>query len=156
MRLILREDIDNLGRLGDEVKVKPGYGRNYLLPQGKAMPATEGNMRAFEAERKKLQKKMDAIRFAAEELAEKINSTELIIPVRVGENDKLYGSVTTAHIADALEEKGIDIDKRKIVLEDPIRALGEFELEIKLHPDVKATLRIKVVRHGSESEQEES
>ncbi|MFP4167604.1 MAG: 50S ribosomal protein L9 [Desulfonatronovibrionaceae bacterium] len=156
MRLILREDIDSLGRLGDEVDVKPGYGRNYLLPQGKAMLATEANLRAFETERRKLQKKMDAIRFAAEELAEKINSAEVVIPVRVGENDKLYGSVTSAHIADALEEKGIDIDKRKIVLEDPIRALGEYELEIKLHPDVKATLRIQVVRHGSESEQEES
>ncbi|MFO7818002.1 MAG: 50S ribosomal protein L9 [Thermodesulfobacteriota bacterium] len=154
MRIILREDVDNLGRLGEVVNVKPGYGRNYLLPQRKAMLASDANMRAFETERKKLQKKMDAIRFAAQELAEQINSVELVIPVRVGENDKLYGSVTTKTVAGALEEKGVQIDRRKIVLEDPIRALGEYELEVKVHPDAKATLQVKVVRHGSESEQE--
>ncbi len=154
MRIILREDIDNLGSLGEVVNVRAGYGRNYLLPQGKALLATDANLRAFESERKKLQQRMDAIRFAAKDLAEKINECELVLPVRVGESGKLYGSITTKHISEALEEMGINLDRRKIVLDSPIKALGDYELEVKLHPEVKATLHIKVVRHGSEAEQE--
>ncbi len=158
MKLILRADIDHLGRLGDMVTVKPGYGRNYLIPQGFAMLATKANIKAFEFERKRLQEKMDAIRFAAQELADKLAEAKVVIEVRVGEGGKLYGSVSSANIADALKEMGIEVDKRKIVLEDALRALGDYTLEVKLHPDVKGELSVSVVPHGhtaNEPEQEE-
>jgi len=150
MKLILRADIDNLGRLGDLVTVKPGYGRNYLVPQGLAMSATKANIKAFEFERKRLQEKMDAIRFAAQELADKLAAAKVVISVRVGEGNKLYGSVTAVNIAEALEAMDIVVDRRKIILDDPIRALGEYPLEVKLHPDVKAELTVSVVPHGQE------
>ncbi len=153
MKLILRADIDHLGRLGDLVTVKPGYGRNYLVPQGLAMVATKANVKAFEFERKRLQEKMDAIRFAAQELADKLAAVHVVIDVRVGEAGKLYGSVNTVNIAEALKEMGIEVDKRKIVLDDPIRALGDYTLEVKLHPDVKAELRVSVVQHGQKADE---
>ncbi|WP_462324275.1 50S ribosomal protein L9 [Desulfoplanes sp.] len=156
MKLILRADIDHLGRLGDMVTVKPGYGRNYLVPQGYAMLATKANVKAFEFERKRLQEKMDAIRFAAQELADKLAEARVVIDVRVGEGGKLYGSVSTVNIADALKEMGVEVDKRKIVLDDPIRALGEYTLEVKLHPDVKAELSVSVVPHGHKADEPES
>lgn len=156
MKLILRADVDNLGRLGEVVKVKPGYARNYLLPKSLAMPATDANLKVFEQERKKLQEKMDKVKFAAEQLRDKIEAEELVIPVRVGEADKLYGSVTTTTIGDALEEKGLEIDRKRIVLDEPIRALGEYTLKVRLHPDVHAELKVNVVRHGEgQAEQEE-
>ena len=156
MRVILRADIDNLGHLGDVVEVRPGYARNYLVPQGLAMPATRANLNAFELERKKLQQKMDAIRFAAQELADKLSAAEVIIPVRVGENDKLYGSVTSSNIAQALAEMGMGVDRRKIRLDEPIRSLGEYNVEIRLHPDVMAQVKVKVVKYGREEAQEEA
>ncbi|MFW6005534.1 MAG: 50S ribosomal protein L9 [Desulfonatronovibrionaceae bacterium] len=152
MELILRSDVDNLGRLGDVVKVKPGYGRNYLIPQGLAMPATKANMNVFETERKRLEAKVKKMREAAQSLAEKLNEAHVVIPVRVGDNDKLYGSVTTTHIGDALSELGIEIDRRKIVLDSPIRALGDFDVEVKLHHDVDCSVRVSVIRHGTQPE----
>ena len=148
MKLILRADVDPLGRLREIVTVKPGYGRNFLLPKGLAMPATKANLKQFELERKKLEAKADALRAEAKELAEKLTAAPLVINVRVGDNDKLYGSVTSANIGDALEEKGIEIDRRKIVVGDPIRALGEYTLEVRLHPDVHAELVVHVLRMG--------
>lgn len=147
MKLILRADVDNLGRLGDIVTVKPGFGRNYLVPQGLAMPATQGNLKSFELERRKLQAQMDAIKAEAQALSEKLMAGRVLVRVRVGEAGKLYGSVSTANIVDSLVEKGIELDRRKIVLGDPIRALGEYELEVKLHPDVETTLSLAVVSH---------
>ncbi len=148
MKLILRADVDALGRLGDIVTVKPGYGRNYLIPQGFAKPATKANLKAFELERRKLQEQADSLRAQAEGMAAKIASTPVEIEVRVGEGDKLYGSVTTANIGDAMDEAGIEIDRRKILLPEPIRSLGEYEVEIKLHPDVRGELKLSVTRHG--------
>ena len=152
MKLILRADVENLGRLGDVVVVKPGFGRNFLLPQGLAMLASDANLKAFELERKKLQAKMDALRTAASDLSAKIAATELVIPVRVGENDKLYGSVTTAIIGDALAEKGVDIDRRRILLDAAIRTLGTHEVRVRLHADVVATLNVKVVAEDKVSD----
>ena len=144
MQIILRADIDNLGRLGDTVKVKPGYARNFLIPHGLAMPATQGNLKLFEQERKKLQARMDALRASAGDLAARIGAVELVISMRVGENDKLYGSVTSALIADALLEKGIEIDRRRILLDAPIRTLGEFQVRARLHADVVTEFTVTV------------
>ncbi|HIW00958.1 MAG TPA: 50S ribosomal protein L9 [Candidatus Desulfovibrio intestinipullorum] len=145
MKLILRADVENLGNLGDIVTVRPGYGRNYLLPQGLAMAATEANQHAFELERKKLQARMDAQRAEARSMAEKIEALQIVIPMHVGENDKLYGSVTTTMIGDAIAAQGVDVDRRRILLDGPIRTLGEFEVRIRLHADVMANLLVKVV-----------
>ena len=148
MKLILRADVDSLGRLGDIVNVKPGYGRNYLVPQGLAKPATTANLKAFELERRKLQEQADSLRAQAEGLAARIAAAPVTIEVRVGDGDKLYGSVTTSNIGDAMEAAGIEIDRRKIMLAEPIRSLGEYEIEIRLHPDVHGVLNLSVIRHG--------
>ncbi len=150
MQLILRADVENLGRLGEVVKVRPGYGRNYLIPKGLAMPATKSNMNVFEGERKKLEMQVEKVRRAAQSMAERINEAHVIIPVRVGENEKLYGSVTTTHIGDALSELGIDLDRRKIVLDSPIRSLGDHEVEVKLHQDVVCQVKVSVVKFGTQ------
>lgn len=155
MKVILRTDMENLGQLGEVVAVKPGYARNYLIPKKIAMPATDNNMKIFEQQRKKLQERIDAIRFEAQDLQTKLSRVQLVIPVRVGENEKLYGSVTSAHIADALAEKGLEVDKKKILLESPIRSLGEHNVQVKLHPEVHAEVKVSVVRHDSEMVQGE-
>ena len=154
MRLILRADVDHLGRLGDVVTVKPGFGRNFLLPKGLAMPATRANEKVFEQDRKKLQKKMDSIRFEARELADRLAQARVIIRVRVGEADRLYGSVTSSNIVDALAEMGIELDRKKLVMSEPIRALGDYVLTVKLHPDVHTELKVSVVRHDWDPDRE--
>ena len=148
MKVILRADVDNLGRLGEIVAVRPGYGRNYLLPQGLASLATPGNLKVFEQDRRKLQAKNDAIRAEASGLAGKIEAAKVVIEMRVGEGDKLYGSVTSTQIAAILAEQGVELDRRKIQLEDGIRTLGEYIVDVKLHPEVVAKLMVKVVRFG--------
>ena len=148
MKVILRADVDNLGRLGDIVAVRPGYGRNYLLPQGLASMASPGNLKVFEQERRKLQAMNDAVKAEAAALAAKIEAAKVVIEVRVGDGDKLYGSVTSSQIGTILEEQGVDVDRRKIQLEDGIRALGEYILDVKLHPEVVAKLTVNVVKHG--------
>jgi large subunit ribosomal protein L9 len=155
MEVILRTDVENLGRLGEIVKVKPGYARNYLLPQNMAMPATPGNKRLFEQQRKKLQEKLDAARSAAQSLAEKLDELSLTIPVRVGEGDKLYGSVTSTIIAEKLAEQGFEIDKKDIELDNPIRALGEYSVPVRLYPEVRPELTVSVVRHDEGQSREE-
>lgn len=155
MKVILRADVDNLGRLGDIVAVKPGYGRNYLLPQGLASLATPGNLKVFEQERRKLQAKNDAIRAEAAGLAAKIEAAKVVIEVRVGDGDKLYGSVTSSQIATILEEQGVVVDRRKLQLDEGIRALGEYVVDVKLHPEVVAKLNVKVVKLGHTEKAEE-
>jgi large subunit ribosomal protein L9 len=153
MKLILRADVDSLGRLGEIVTVKPGFGRNYLIPQGLAMLASPANLKQFDLEKKKLSARAEKLRTGATDVAERINAAAIEIAVRVGEGDKLYGSVTSSHIAEALAEKGIDIDRRKIVMTEPIRALGEYAIEVRLHADVRAELKVSVVKHGQPAEQ---
>lgn len=157
MKLILRADVDHLGRLGEIVKVKPGYGRNYLIPRGLAMPATESNQRVFEQERNKLQAHMESVRAEARSLGDKIAALSLEIPMRVGEGDKLYGSVTSVMLAEAMEKAlGQSVDRRKILLEEPIRSLGAFTVPVKLHQDVVVEFTVKVMRHGVSAEEAEA
>lgn len=152
MKVILRADVENLGSLGDVVEVKPGYGRNYLLPQGLAMIASPANLRTFEHERKKLQAKMDALRAEALGLQGRLEALEIVIPMHVGENDKLYGSVTTAIIGDAIIAQGMEIDRRRILMDAPIRSLGVHPIRVRLHADVIATIPVKVISDRHEEE----
>lgn len=154
MKIILRADVENLGHLGDVVAVKPGYGRNYLIPQGLAMLASPANLRVFELERKKLQARMDALRADANEHASKLEGLVLTIAMRVGENDKLYGSVTTAIIGDALAAQGVEVDRRRILLDAPIRTLGEHVVRVRLHADVVPQFTVKIVSETHAGEEE--
>ena len=145
MEVILREHVDNLGRRGDVVKVAAGYARNYLLPRKLALAVNDNNKRQIERERvlaeaRELEEKSQAEAFAA-----RLAQADIAIARRVGENDTLYGSVTSADIAQALQAKGFDIDKRKIQLADPLKALGESTIAVKIHRDVTAQMKVRVV-----------
>ncbi len=146
MELILREDVPHLGHAGDVVKVKDGYGRNYLLPKGLAYPATEANKRRIAYESQRLATQRTAERDAATAEAGRLTEVRLTFPVKVGEEDRLYGSVTASDIQRRLEEAGLHVDKRKVDLPEPLRALGEFKVGIKLHPDVRPEITVLVVR----------
>jgi large subunit ribosomal protein L9 len=148
MEVILREHVDNLGRRGDVVKVADGYARNYLLPRHLALPVNEQNRRQIERERKVAEARELQERQDAEAVALKLAAIEVVLARRVGENDTLYGSVTAADIAEVLAEKHFDIEKRKIVLHDPLKQLGEFEVAVKIHRDVPAHVKVKVVALG--------
>jgi len=156
MKVILRADVENLGRLGDIVTVKNGYGRNYLLPQRLAAAATPGNVKAFELERRKLQAKMDALRSDAEAMASKLEGLVLVIPMRVGDNDKLYGSVTSHIVGDALAAQGLDVDRRRILFDHAIRTLGEHEVRVRLHSDIIASIVVKVISEDKVNAVEEA
>ena len=145
MEVILREHVDNLGRRGDVVKVAAGYARNYLLPRKLALAVTEANKRQIERERKIADAREAEERSQAEALAQRISQLEIEIARRVGEHDTLYGSVTSADISHALQAKGFDIEKRKIQLAEPLKALGETSVPVKIHRDVTAQVRVKVV-----------
>jgi len=146
MRLILRTDIEQLGKRGEVVKVAPGYGRNYLVPKGLAYEYSESNLQRVEKERKVLQVRQLKERHDAEELGRKIGGVSCTIVKKVGESDTLYGSVTNADIADALHKEGYSVDRRRIVLEEPIKALGIYSVPIRLHPDVTCDLKVWVVK----------
>ena len=154
MKIILRADVENLGHLGDVVTVKNGYGRNYLLPQRLAMPASPANLKVFELERKKLQAKMDALRADAAGMASRLEGYVVRIEMRVGENDKLYGSVTNTLICDSLRAAGMEVDRRRILLDAPIRTLGEHPVRVRLHADVTATLKVVVSPEGHHAKPE--
>jgi large subunit ribosomal protein L9 len=145
MKLILRADVENLGNLGDVVNVRAGYARNWLLPQGLAMTASPANLKVFELERKKLEARMDALRAEAKGIQARLEALDVLIPVRVGENDKLYGSVTTTIIGEALAALGVEIDRRRILLDVPIRQLGDHPVRVRLHASVVAVVSVKVV-----------
>jgi len=145
MEVILREHVEHLGRRGDVVKVAAGYGRNYLLPRKLALVVTENNRRQIEREKKLAEVKDLEDQRAAEAVAERIGQLEIEIARRVGDNDTLYGSVTSADVAAALKAKGFDVDKRKIQLPETIKALGEKTVDIKIHHGVVAHLKVKIV-----------
>ena len=145
MEVILREHVDNLGRRGEVVKVADGYARNYLLPRKLALLATDGNKKQIERERAKFDAKEADEQKIAQAMADRLANLEVVIARKVGDTQALYGSVSTADIADGLAAKGFEIERRKIHLPDPIKQLGEFNIPVKLHRDVAATIKVKVV-----------
>ncbi len=146
MEIILREDVQHVGKVGEVVKVKDGYARNYLLPHGLAYPATEANKKKIAYEGERLAKQRAAEKSAAETEATRLADVHLTFAVKVGEEEKLYGSVTASDIQRKLEELGIHVDKRKIDLHEPIRELGDFTVGIKIHPEVRPEVRVTVVK----------
>jgi large subunit ribosomal protein L9 len=144
MEIILRETIDTLGRAGQVVKVADGYARNYLLPRKLAYPATAGNRKVMEFERQSLLRKDAKLKDESEKLKELLDQVSLSVRRKVGEQNVLYGSVTNADIADELEKKGFQIERRKIHLDDHIKKLGDFEIPIRLFKDVTAHVKLKV------------
>ena len=144
MELLLKEDVDNLGARGDLVKVKPGYGRNYLLPRGLAIQATPGNKKQIELQRKTILKKEAVERDTATQQADLLKDVTLEFARKVGEHGILYGSVTSMDIAEALAAKGYEIDRRRVLLKEPIKEPGEFEAPIKLHREVTTSVKVVV------------
>jgi large subunit ribosomal protein L9 len=151
MEVILRQHVDNLGERGQIVKVADGYARNYLLPRKLALPVTEGNKRHVERERKIVETREAEEKGQAEAMASRLSAVEVTIARRVGDTDQLYGSVTAADIAEFLKAKGFEVDRRKLVLADPIKSIGEHNVPLKLHRNVTVPLKVKVVKEGSES-----
>ena len=146
MEVILLEKVHKLGNLGDQVKVKPGYGRNYLIPSGKAVSATPENIAKFDARRAELEKQQQEALTAANGRAEKLNVVSVSIPRKAGAEGKLFGSVGTIDIADAVTASGVELAKHEIRLpEGPIRSTGEYEIDVQLHADVSATIKVIVV-----------
>jgi large subunit ribosomal protein L9 len=146
MKVILREDVDGVGNIGDLLEVAPGYARNYLLPRNKAVEATSRNLKTIEHAKRVIGEKARKEKALVEEYAKKVSAVALTIPVRVGKDDKLFGSVTTKDIAEALAAQGIDLDKRKIHLDHPIKELGTFTVPIKLHSQVTAVVQVTVAK----------
>jgi large subunit ribosomal protein L9 len=152
MEVILRETVENLGRRGEVVKVADGYARNYLLPRKLALPATEGNKKHVERERKIVEARESEEKGQAESIAARLALVDITIPRRVGETEALYGSVTSADIADYLRTKGFEIDRRKLILPEPIKIVGEHAVPLKLHREVTVPLKVKVVKEGAAQE----
>ncbi|MGB5848670.1 MAG: 50S ribosomal protein L9 [Ignavibacteriaceae bacterium] len=146
MKVILRKNIETLGKLGDIVDVKEGYARNFLIPRKIAYSALDGNLKALEDEKKSIARKSEKELHVAEKISTELEKVSVTIPVQVGEEDKIFGSVTTQMIADALKEKDFDIDKRKIEIEESIKTLGIYNVNIKLHSNINASIKVWVVR----------
>lgn len=146
MQVILREDVKSLGRMGDMVNVKEGYARNFLIPKGLAVEANPKNLKALEHEKRKIQEIAKKAKASAEDIASKVSRTTVTIKAKSGEEDKLFGSVTAMDIANALKKEGLEIDKKKIVLEEPIKRLGNYTVNVKIHQDVSAQLNIEIVK----------
>jgi large subunit ribosomal protein L9 len=146
MEVILRQAVENLGKPGDLVAVKAGFARNYLIPRGFALPATEGNKRRIEQQRARLEAAESERRDAAKKIADALEQVSLTFSARVGEEEKLFGSVTAADIAQQLQAQGFEIEKRQVDLHDPIKALGVYRVPVKLHADVKPEVRVWVIK----------
>ncbi len=144
MKLILREDVENLGKGGDLVDVKPGYGRNFLLPRKLAVLANPKNVRELEHQRKIAEAKAAKLKASAEAVAKRLADTPVTLKRKVGEPDKLYGSVTALDIVEALAARGLQLDRRTIDLAEPLKTVGDFEVPVKLHREVVGTARVKV------------
>ncbi|TDI88834.1 MAG: 50S ribosomal protein L9 [Caldithrix sp.] len=146
MRIILKEDYENLGKVGEVVEVKDGFARNYLIPKQVALQATPQNLRVIVQEKARNKIKLSKDKREAELVAEQLKEVSLTANVQVGEEDKIFGAVTSQNICELLSSKGFEIDKRKIMLEEPLKALGVFEVPIKLHTEVEAKIKVWVVK----------
>lgn len=146
MKVILLKDIETLGSAGEVVEVKNGYGRNFLIPRNEALVASAANMAQFESRRKQQETLAERDRRAAEVLAKKLEAESITAQVKVGEEDRLFGSVTAQNVAELLDEKGYEVDRRAIHLEDPIRELGVYNIEVRLHSEVTAAVKLWVVK----------
>ncbi len=146
MQVILLEEVSSLGKAGDLVKVSDGYGRNYLIPQNKAILATEKNIKALEHQKRLVQHRMAKTKKDVQKMAQEIEALSCTFAKTVGESGKLFGSVTTMEIEAFLKENGLDVDRKKIQLDEPIKSVGMFTVPIKLHPDVVAQLKVWVVQ----------
>jgi large subunit ribosomal protein L9 len=146
MQVILKERLENLGDVGEVVTVKPGYARNYLIPKGLAYAATEGNLKRLERERAQLQKRAAEELAAARERATVLEATSITFTARAGEEGKLFGSITSADIVEKLAEQGIQVDRRQVMLEEPIKALGVFSVPIRLHAEVRPEVKVWVIK----------
>ena len=144
MKLLLKEDVDGLGFCGEEVEVKDGYGRNFLIPKGKALLATPNNLKAFNHQKRIVQAKVKKVTGLAQEVADKISAATIQIKKKMGDGGKMFGAVTAQEISDLLKAKGIDIDRRKIQIQDPIKKAGEYSIPVKLHPEVVAEIKLTV------------
>ncbi|MEK9629572.1 MAG: 50S ribosomal protein L9 [Nitrospinota bacterium] len=144
MKLLLKEDVDGLGFCGDEVEVKDGYGRNFLIPKGKALLATPNNLKAFNHQKRIVQAKVKKVVGAAQGIADEINKVSIETKKKMGEGGKMFGSVTAQEISDLLKAKGIEVDRRKIQMQEPIKKAGEFSIPVKLHPEVTAQIKLTV------------
>ena len=149
MEVILREHVEHLGKRGEIVKVSDGYARNYLLPRKLALLATDGNKKHVERERKIMETRESEEKGQAEGIGNRLAAIDIMIARRVGDTDQLYGSVTASDIADFLMAKGFEIDRRKLILPDPIKAVGEYNVPLKLHREVTVPLKVRVVKEGA-------
>jgi large subunit ribosomal protein L9 len=146
MKVILRKEVESLGNVGDIIEVKAGYARNYLIPRGFALKADKQNIKLLEDEQQKVLLKISKDKKSAQKMAEKLNTVSCTATVTVGEEDRVFGSVTTQEIADLLKDKGFEIDRKKIILDEPIKALGIYDIPIKLHSEVEAKIKVWVVK----------
>jgi len=151
MKVILKEDVKALGSMGDIVNVKDGYARNYLIPKKLAVPANEKNMKEFLHHKRMIERKLNKVKIQAEELKKKIEEIELTIKQKVGKSGKLFGSITSLVLEKELEKVGLNIDRKKILLQEPIKTLGNFKIKVKLHPEVIAELKVNVVAEEEEN-----
>lgn len=152
MKVILREDVKDLGEIGSIVDVKIGYGRNYLIPRNLAVEANPKNLKQFEYEKKIILVKAKKVRQSMQDVADQVSKMTITIEAQAGEEDKLFGSVTSKDIAEAISLQGVEIDKRKVILEEPIKRLGSYEVSVKIHKDVTASVKVEVKKSGTEEE----
>jgi large subunit ribosomal protein L9 len=146
MKVILRDDVKDLGDMGAIVDVSDGYARNYLVPKGLAVAANVKNVKALEHEKRIIQGKAKKIKHAAEDLSERVSKMSLVIKAKSGEEGKLFGSVTTMDIAELLQKEGVEIDKKRISLDEPIKRLGSYTVNVKLHPEIATQLQLEVLQ----------
>lgn len=145
MKVILRQEVEKLGAMGEVVTVKDGYARNFLIPRGMAYYAAPKALRLLEAEKKQYQSRMEKLKMEAELLSSKLSEVQITIPMQVGEEDRIFGSVTNQMIAQELADRGHNIDRRSIIMDEPIKSLGIFDVKVKLHPEVMATIKVWVI-----------
>ncbi|MBD3427214.1 MAG: 50S ribosomal protein L9 [Candidatus Omnitrophica bacterium] len=146
MKVILLKDMDKLGEVGDEVQVKDGYARNYLIPRKIAMESSKGALQVIEKKKKEKALRQERLRQESEQMAEKIKSLSCTISMEAGEEDKLFGAVTSDMIAETLRSEGVEVDKKQILLDQPLKALGVYNVDVRLHPEVTAQARVWVVK----------